>query len=63
MTYTFKSTLGTLELPCYQCLICISAQRFWECNECELMNQLGKEAKEIWGKEWERTHPGPEDDE
>lgn len=57
MTYTFKSTLGTLELPRYQCLVCISAHRFWECSSCELMDQLGKEAKEEWEEEWERTHP------
>lgn len=51
MTARLDTPFGTLELPRYDCLVCLSERRFTLCTACLFMDAVSRAAHDEWTKE------------
>lgn len=56
MTFRLDTSFGSLELPRFDCLICLSERTFMSCTSCMVMDAISTEAHDEWTRLWEEWH-------
>lgn len=51
MTFRLDTPFGSLELPRYDCLVCLSERQFMLCTACMVMDAISRAAQDEWTKE------------